>query len=180
MVSTENVQCLIKSINFRFVDSGPCPEWDTNNDCCTDSKQCGIGRGHCDYDTECKWGLICGKENCPSVYNHTEYGCCLGNSIMWTGEKTQHKLWKSWGKCYLLYLTWPFCNNLPLEPDCTACYSSCNKKPGKCGENEGDCDYDSHCKAGLKCGSDNCPSGFPSYYDCCYKLSGILILFFFT
>ena len=66
-----------------------------------------------------------------------------------------------------------FCNNLPLEPDCTACYSSCNKKPGKCGENEGDCDYDSHCKAGLKCGSDNCPSGFPSYYDCCYKLSGI-------
>ena len=66
-----------------------------------------------------------------------------------------------------------FCNNLPLEPDCTACYSSCNKKPGKCGENEGDCDYDSHCKAGLKCGSDNCPSGFPSYYDCCYKVSGI-------
>ena len=66
-----------------------------------------------------------------------------------------------------------FCNNFPLEPDCTACYSSCNKKPGKCGENEGDCDYDSHCKAGLKCGSDNCPSGFPSYYDCCYRVSGI-------
>ena len=75
-------QCLIKSINFLFVDSGPCPEWDTNNDCCTDSKQCGIGRGHCDYDTECKWGLICGKKNCPSIYNHTEYGCCQGNSIM--------------------------------------------------------------------------------------------------
>ena len=117
--------------------------------------------------------MICGKENCPSVYNHTDYGCCQGNFIMWTGEKAQHKIWKSWGKCYLLYLTWSFCDNLPLEPDCTACYSSCNKKLGKCGENEGDCDYDSHCKAGLKCGSDNCPSGFPSYYDCCYKVSGI-------
>ena len=42
----------------------------------------------------------------------------------------------------------------------------------KCGENEGDCDNDSHCKAGLKCGTDNCPSNFPSYYDCCYKESG--------
>ena len=49
--------------------------------------------------------------------------------------------------------------------------SCCNKKAEKCGENEGDCDKDSHCKAGLKCGTDNCPSGFPSDYDCCYKAS---------
>ena len=49
--------------------------------------------------------------------------------------------------------------------------SCCNKKAEKCGENEGDCDKDSHCKAGLKCGNDNCPSGFPSNYDCCYNPS---------
>ena len=39
----------------------------------------------------------------------------------------------------------------------------------KCGENEGDCDKDSHCKSGLKCGNNNCPSGFPSSFDCCYN-----------
>ena len=62
-----------------------------------------------------------------------------------------------------------------LIADCTATAtdaSCCNNKPGGCGENEGDCDNDSHCKAGLKCGTDNCPSSFPSSYDCCYK--GIL------
>ena len=52
--------------------------------------------------------------------------------------------------------------NAPLDTSC------CNNKSEKCGENEGDCDNDSHCKPGLKCGKDNCPSGFPSDYDCCY------------
>ena len=65
---------------------------------------------------------------------------------------------------------------LPLGEECTASApkdkSCCNKKAEKCGENEGDCDKDSHCKAGLKCGKDNCPSGFPSSYDCCYNTSG--------
>ena len=64
---------------------------------------------------------------------------------------------------------------LPLGEECTASApkdkSCCNKKAEKCGENEGDCDKDSHCKAGLKCGNDNCPSGFPSNYDCCYNPS---------
>jgi len=45
----------------------------------------------------------------------------------------------------------------------------CDWKHGKCGEDEGDCDHDYHCKAGLKCGNNNCPSGFPWHYDCCYK-----------
>ena len=64
---------------------------------------------------------------------------------------------------------------LSLEAGCTALatdWSCCDNKPGGCGENEGDCDNDSHCKAGLKCGTDNCPSGFPSIYDCCYNASG--------
>ena len=62
-----------------------------------------------------------------------------------------------------------------LAVDCTASapkdWSCCNKKSEKCGEKEGDCDKDSHCKSGLKCGTDNCPSGFPSIYDCCYNAS---------
>ena len=72
----------------------------------------------------------------------------------------------------------------PPEADCcyihlgcnaTAPYdmSCCNSLPEKCGENEGDCDSDDHCKAGLACGIDNCPAGgnFPPEADCCYKVT---------
>jgi len=47
---------------------------------------------------------------------------------------------------------------------------SCCKTSNLCGEGEGDCDSDTHCKAGLLCGKDNCNAdlGFPSAYDCCY------------
>ena len=35
----------------------------------------------------------------------------------------------------------------------------------------GDCDVDSHCKTGLTCGKDNCPTalGWPTWVDCCEK-----------
>ena len=47
---------------------------------------------------------------------------------------------------------------------------SCCSSSHKCDENQGDCDVDSDCKSGLKCGLDNCHQGFPSSgYDCCYK-----------
>ena len=41
----------------------------------------------------------------------------------------------------------------------------------KCGHHEGDCDNDSECQSGLRCGIDNCPTslGFDSNTDCCYK-----------
>ena len=40
-----------------------------------------------------------------------------------------------------------------------------------CAEDEGDCDTDSHCNSGLKCGKNNCPPsfGWPSWVDCCEK-----------
>ena len=77
---------------------------------------------------------------------------------------------------------------LHLGIDCTATaplksIECCDKKSNKCGENEGDCDTDNDCKAGLKCGTKNaknCPSGFPSYYYCCYKplaLGNLFLLF---
>ena len=47
---------------------------------------------------------------------------------------------------------------------------NCCSASHKCGENQGDCDNDSDCKHGLKCGTDNCPSGFPNKsFDCCYN-----------
>ena len=38
-----------------------------------------------------------------------------------------------------------------------------------CGENEGDCDYNSECQSNHFCGSNNCPTslGFDSAVDCC-------------
>ena len=45
-------------------------------------------------------------------------------------------------------------------------FCNCNT----CSANEGDCDYDHHCKSNLFCGSNNCPIslGFDSEVDCCY------------
>ena len=39
-----------------------------------------------------------------------------------------------------------------------------------CGEDEGDCNSNDECQAGLDCGSDNCPAslGFDSEIDCCF------------
>ena len=64
--------------------------------------------------------------------------------------------------------------SLHIGIDCTATaplksYDCCNEETKICGENEGDCDSDNDCHAGLKCGHNNCPSTFPSQYDCCYK-----------
>ena len=55
--------------------------------------------------------------------------------------------------------------------------SCCNSLPEKCGEKEGDCDSDDHCKAGHACGTDNCPAdgNFPPEADCCYNVTGITI-----
>ena len=49
-----------------------CPAWDTNVDCCTN---CDINHGDCDTDIDCKNGLKCGTENCPTGYP-SNYDCC--------------------------------------------------------------------------------------------------------
>ena len=50
---------------------------------------------------------------------------------------------------------------------------SCCTSKNRCDIDQGDCDSDSDCKIGLKCGNDNCPkkSGheWDSGDDCCYK-----------
>ena len=73
--------------------------------------------------------------------------------------------------------------NLILS-DCKAAspydLNCCDNKVGKCGENEGDCDDDSHCKNGLICAWNSCPIGngsnFNYLFDCCKKpSSGIIV-----
>ena len=50
-------------------------------------------------------------------------------------------------------------------------FGSCTSS-NPCGEDQGDCDLNSHCIQGHMCGTDNCRSslGFESFYDCCYSL----------
>ena len=60
--------------------------------------------------------------------------------------------------------------------------SCCNFLPEKCGENEGECDSDADCKAGLSCGIDNCPAwgNFHHDADCCFNVTGIIFIPYFT
>ena len=58
--------------------------------------------------------------------------------------------------------------------DGTVDYNCCSYQ-NPCGKGEGDCDFDSDCYRGLKCGHDNCWSSFgvgswESKADCCYGI----------
>ena len=52
--------------------------------------------------------------------------------------------------------------NVPYDKNCCTTGSPC-------GKDKGGCDSDNHCKDGLKCGKNNCPSGFnfPDDANCC-------------
>ena len=64
-----------------------------------------------------------------------------------------------------------------LASGCTG-GNDCCTDGSKCNEMEGDCDSDSQCRDGLKCGTDNCmkngKSGgdWESDDDCCYNPNG--------
>merc|ERR1711962_840414 len=54
------------------------------------------------------------------------------------------------------------------EKMCDGGDSCCGAKWHKCGEGEGDCDYDTDCQNGLTCGLDNCVGdSFDETDDCC-------------
>ena len=59
--------------------------------------------------------------------------------------------------------------------DCNGGDDCCNEN-NKCGVQEGDCDNDSDCLDGLKCGSDNCEIktglNWDDADDCCYAPEG--------
>ena len=46
--------------------------------CCTTSDTCEIGEGDCDSDSECTGNLVCGTDNCQSIFGHSpsDFDCC--------------------------------------------------------------------------------------------------------
>jgi len=56
------------------------------------------------------------------------------------------------------------------ESGCNGGNWGCCTDTNKCDDGEGDCDYDSHCKSGLVCGTNNCEgSNFLNGEDCCTR-----------
>ena len=59
---------------------------DSNTDwnCCTGEKKCGLGEGDCDTDDECQIGLVCGSNNCKRDFDtsgsnwDSQADCCEG------------------------------------------------------------------------------------------------------
>ena len=49
-----------------------------SSECCTTSNTCEIGEGDCDSDSECTGNLVCGTDNCLSVFGHSppDFDCC--------------------------------------------------------------------------------------------------------
>ena len=45
-------------------------------DCCTTSKQCGVGEGDCKTDADCVGQLKCGKDNCDKSIFPADANCC--------------------------------------------------------------------------------------------------------
>jgi len=113
------------------------------DDCCSDSNKCGEGHGDCDSDSHCQAGLICGKNNCKGSSFDKEDDCCY---------RPTFNLWPK---------------------RCTGQDNGCCTESNPCDVEEGDCDKDSHCLAGLKCGTNNCKgSSFDTGKDgddCCYR-----------
>ena len=67
---------LIIFLSSYSIDSDCCSARKTNWDCCTSSQKCGVNRGDCDSDNDCKRGLKCGKDNCPAGFPTKSYDCC--------------------------------------------------------------------------------------------------------
>ena len=69
-----------------------------------------------------------------------------------------------------------FCRYLDTSaPNCVG-EDSCCTSNRQCDVDQGDCDSDSECKQGLKCGSNNCKTKSGLQWDagddCCYKPPG--------
>ena len=131
-------------------------------------KQCDVGQGDCDSDSECKKGLICGSktngkygddaENCREFdQNATSTADCCGQYCL--ASVVDDFLMK----CFLVGIWVENINCTPSSP---------------CDEGRGDCVSDSDCKGSLVCGSahgdnsNNCQSFHSSAdpnADCCSK-----------
>jgi len=123
--------------------------------CCRKNGPCNVGEGDCNRDSECASGLQCGNNNCKRDFSST-------------GTK-----WRRGHDCCFVP------ENPPPEPQ--ACDGTdrgnikrCCRNNGPCLEGEGDCNRDSECADGLRCGNNNCKRDFSSTgtkwkrgHDCC-------------
>ena len=66
-------------------DAGHCNGVPTTDwSCCSSSKQCKIGEGDCDADSDCAGSLTCGNDNCLNDFSSlgsnwaSSADCCEG------------------------------------------------------------------------------------------------------
>ena len=152
---------------------------------CTTINPCGQDEGDCNSDDGCQHHFYCGSNNCPASFgfdNEVDCCTCYGDSDCCTTEfpcredggdcddddECNEGLSCGTDNCQF----WLTEHNFNSKNDC--CYkpcdgSNCCTSENPCGENQGDCDYDSQCNSGLRCGINNCPSNstFISTDDCC-------------
>ncbi|MCK6588092.1 MAG: trypsin-like serine protease [Polyangiaceae bacterium] len=122
-----------------------CPDFSAASpdpDFCTNPDcPCTYGEGDCDSDRECGGELVCRHDIGPAVGLPSTYDLCV-------------------------YPTDPGCPAYDAaSPSETFCSAGC-----PCDLGEGDCDSDSQCRPGLKCGTNNgVLFGLPPTYDLCVR-----------
>ena len=63
-------------IMHPLFDSGCGTSGGTYWTCCTVEKPCGANEGDCDFNNQCKEGLICGVANCIGPEHPLNADCC--------------------------------------------------------------------------------------------------------
>ena len=67
--------CCIDNVNTTFCNHCDCLDEDVK--LCSVFNLCGLDEGDCNDDSECKPGLICGEDNCPSELGlDSSIDCC--------------------------------------------------------------------------------------------------------
>ena len=151
---------------------------------CTSSRPCGLDEGHCESNEQCTDDLVCGIDNCkPELGYSNETNCCYnindycsqflsGENGTWTIKTpiNNSNVYVSEVTCqwYIDVVTNTHYGG-SRSATCGAAVSdwTCCTSNHPCMFPDGDCDYDSDCRGGLYCGTDNCGPAFPSGFDCC-------------
>jgi len=167
---------------FGVLVGGQGGRCDGGDSCCSGGGQCSLGEGDCDDDRECSSGLVCGTDNCQGAGFDSTDDCCrqrCGGGDSCCTRANQCSLGE--GDCDEdrdcrpgLVCGRDNCRGQGFDGTDDCCRQrceggdSCCTAWNMCKEGEGDCDQDSDCAPGLRCGRDNCRGrGFDSTDDCC-------------
>jgi len=170
---------------FGVLVGGQGGRCDGGDSCCSGGGQCSLGEGDCDDDRECSSGLVCGTDNCLGAGFDSTDDCCrqrCGGGDTCCTRANQCSLGE--GDCdedidcrLGLICGRDNCRGQGFDGTDDCCRQrceggdSCCTALNMCREGEGDCDQDSDCAPGLRCGRDNCQGpGFDSTDDCCEAL----------